>query len=40
MVLGWITRGEYAEQHDPARWQVADREPAVRGRAESGGLGD
>lgn len=22
MVLGWITREEYREQHDPARWQV------------------
>jgi formate dehydrogenase subunit gamma len=40
MVLGWITRSEYAEQHDPARWQIADRAPAARRTAESGGLGD
>jgi hypothetical protein len=42
MVLGWITRGEYAEQHDPARWRIAAPEQAERrrGTAESGGLGD
>jgi len=22
MLLGWITRDEYARQHDPSRWQV------------------
>jgi len=24
MILGWITREEYAEHHDPKRWQVTD----------------
>jgi cytochrome b subunit of formate dehydrogenase len=40
MVLGWITRAEYAEQHDPARWRIATEEPARRQPAASGGLGD
>lgn len=41
MVLGWITGAEYAEQHDPARWRIAAREPvAPRQPARSGGVGD
>jgi formate dehydrogenase subunit gamma len=24
MILGWITREEYADHHDPKRWQVID----------------
>jgi len=32
MIRGWITRDEYLEHHDPARWQVSGRRPATRRR--------
>ena len=25
MLLGWITRKEYLEHHDPQRWKVSDK---------------
>ena len=33
MLLGWITRRQYLEHHEPERWRVgANRPPAERDR--------
>ena len=32
MILGWITRRQYLEHHEPSRWPVGQRAVAARSR--------
>jgi hypothetical protein len=39
MILGWITRAEYDEQHDPARWRSGIRQSSAQRQAPAGSEG-
>jgi len=38
MIFGWVTRREYLEHHEPARWPIGVRVPKETGvrRQETG----